>query len=83
MNPAKVEKMDEECLKWRKKDAVAIKRAMANPGVNVACILLIDTKYIRRNNGTIIYVCNTCVPFITKQETKVFLLVKNKLMISI
>ncbi|XP_014681485.1 PREDICTED: forkhead box protein N4-like isoform X2 [Priapulus caudatus] len=31
MNPAKIEKMDEECLKWRKKDAAAIKRAMANP----------------------------------------------------
>ncbi|XP_064635401.1 forkhead box protein N4-like [Lineus longissimus] len=31
MNPAKIEKMEEEIAKWRKKDPVAIKRAMAKP----------------------------------------------------
>lgn len=33
MNPAKIEKMEEEIAKWRKKDPIAIKRSMAKPGV--------------------------------------------------
>ncbi len=32
MNPAKIEKMDEEISKWRKKDLIAIKRSMSKPG---------------------------------------------------
>lgn len=32
LNPLKIEKMDEEIAKWRKKDPVAIKRSMAKPG---------------------------------------------------
>ena len=32
MNPSKIKKMDEEIAKWNKKDLVAIKRSMANPG---------------------------------------------------
>lgn len=32
MNPAKIKKMDEEVAKWNKKDMIAIKRSMANPG---------------------------------------------------
>ena len=33
MNPAKIEKMEEEIIKWRKKDLAAIKRAMSKPGI--------------------------------------------------
>lgn len=32
MNPAKVEKMEEELQKWGSKDPVAIRKSMANPG---------------------------------------------------
>ena len=32
MNPEKIEKMEEEIAKWRKKDPLAIKRSMAKPG---------------------------------------------------
>ena len=32
MNPAKIDKMDDEISKWRKKDLVAIKRSMSKPG---------------------------------------------------
>ncbi len=32
MSPAKATKMDEEVLKWSRKDPSAIKRAMAYPG---------------------------------------------------
>ncbi len=32
MNPAKIDKMDEEISKWRKKDLIAIKRSMSKPG---------------------------------------------------
>nr|XP_032802966.1 forkhead box protein N4-like [Petromyzon marinus] len=31
LNPAKVDKMDEEMQKWKRKDPVAIRRSMANP----------------------------------------------------
>uniref|UniRef100_UPI00358F3E22 uncharacterized protein isoform X2 n=1 Tax=Myxine glutinosa TaxID=7769 RepID=UPI00358F3E22 len=31
LNPAKVEKMDEEMQKWKRKDPLAIRRSMANP----------------------------------------------------
>lgn len=33
MNPAKIEKMDEEIAKWRKKDPIAIKKSMSKPGI--------------------------------------------------
>ena len=33
MNPAKIEKMEEEIVKWRKKDLAAIKRSMSKPGM--------------------------------------------------
>ncbi len=33
MNPAKVEKMEDEIVKWRKKDPISIKRSMAKPGM--------------------------------------------------
>lgn len=32
MNPAKISKMDEEVRKWSRKDPVAIRKAMVNPG---------------------------------------------------
>ena len=32
LHPAKIEKMEEEIAKWRKKDPAAIKRSMAKPG---------------------------------------------------
>lgn len=32
MNPAKVEKMEEELQKWGSKDPAAIRKSMANPG---------------------------------------------------
>lgn len=32
MNPAKISKMDEEVQKWSRKDPVAIRKAMVNPG---------------------------------------------------
>lgn len=31
MNPAKINKMDEEVLKWSRKDPQAIKKGMVNP----------------------------------------------------
>lgn len=34
MNPAKIEKMEDEIVKWRKKDPAAIKRSMAKPGMS-------------------------------------------------
>lgn len=33
MNPCKVEKMDEEVLKWNRKDPLAIRQSMAKPGI--------------------------------------------------
>lgn len=33
LSPAKATKMDEEVLKWSRKDPLAIKRAMAYPGI--------------------------------------------------
>ena len=49
LNPAKMRKMDEEILKWNKKDPAAIKRAMIHPGITL-------TKYTYQNinNGTYI-----------------------------
>ena len=35
MNPAKIDKMDEEIGKWRKKDLLAIKRSMSHPGAYI------------------------------------------------
>ncbi|ELT98166.1 hypothetical protein CAPTEDRAFT_129521, partial [Capitella teleta] len=32
LNPEKIEKMDEEIVKWRKKDPITVKRSMAKPG---------------------------------------------------
>lgn len=32
LNPAKVEKMEEEIVKWRKKDPESVKNSLANPG---------------------------------------------------
>jgi len=33
LNPAKIDKMEEEMQKWKRKDLPAIRRSMANPGV--------------------------------------------------
>lgn len=38
LNPAKIDKMEEEMQKWKRKDLPAIRRSMANPGQQ--CILL-------------------------------------------
>lgn len=35
LSPAKATKMDEEVLKWSRKDPSAIKRAMAYPGIRL------------------------------------------------
>lgn len=35
LNPAKIEKMEEEMQKWKRKDLPAIRRSMANPGKHV------------------------------------------------
>lgn len=32
LNPAKIDKMEEEMQKWKRKDLAAIHRSMANPG---------------------------------------------------
>lgn len=32
LNPAKIDKMEEEMQKWKRKDLTAIRRSMANPG---------------------------------------------------
>lgn len=32
LNPAKIDKMEEEMQKWKRKDLPAIQRSMANPG---------------------------------------------------
>lgn len=32
LNPSKVDKMDEEIIKWRKKDPEAVRRSLSNPG---------------------------------------------------
>jgi forkhead box protein N len=32
LNPSKIDKMDEEIVKWRKKDPEAVKRSLSNPG---------------------------------------------------
>lgn len=34
LNPAKVEKMQEELHKWRRKDPITVRRSMARPGVS-------------------------------------------------
>lgn len=34
LNPAKIDKMEEEMQKWKRKDLPAIRRSMANPGEN-------------------------------------------------
>lgn len=38
MNPAKVEKMEEELQKWGSKDPAAIRKSMANPGIIFNCL---------------------------------------------
>lgn len=34
LNPAKVEKMEEEIVKWRKKDPESVKLSMSKPGMS-------------------------------------------------
>lgn len=34
LNPAKVEKMQEELHKWRRKDPITVRRSMARPGAS-------------------------------------------------
>lgn len=34
LNPAKVEKMQDELHKWRRKDPISVRRSMAKPGVS-------------------------------------------------
>lgn len=33
LNPAKVDKMEEEMQKWKRKDLTSIRNSMANPGI--------------------------------------------------
>lgn len=35
LNPAKVEKMQEELHKWRRKDPLTVRRSMARPGARI------------------------------------------------
>jgi len=37
LNPAKIHKMDEEVQKWSRKDPLAIRRAMSDPGELFKC----------------------------------------------
>ena len=39
LNPHKIEKMEDEIVKWRKKDPAAVKRSMSFPGIT-ACVLI-------------------------------------------
>ena len=39
LNPEKTQKMEEEVVKWTKKDPAGIRRAMANPGKFVSWCL--------------------------------------------
>lgn len=36
LNPAKIDKMEEEMQKWKRKDLPAIRRSMANPGLQIS-----------------------------------------------
>ena len=50
MNPAKIEKMEDEISKWRKKDLNAIKRAMVNPGeCSIFLVILKRLRQFRHN----------------------------------
>lgn len=40
LNPAKIDKMEEEMQKWKRKDLAAIHRSMANPGRAYITLLL-------------------------------------------
>ena len=46
LSPAKATKMDEEVLKWSRKDPAAIKRAMAYPGKQRKEIKTIDSAFL-------------------------------------
>lgn len=55
LNPAKVEKMQEELQKWRRKDPVTVRRSMARPGEHG----LPDQRYITRlinYNNTVTFI---------------------------
>lgn len=39
LNPAKIDKMEEEMQKWKRKDLPAIRRSMANPGLKSLTII--------------------------------------------
>ena len=39
MNPAKIQKMDEEVAKWSRKDPMAIKKGMVHPRKKFECSL--------------------------------------------
>ena len=48
MNPAKINKMDEEVLKWSRKDPMAIKKGMVHPRKTclfVSCVLVLVTTH--------------------------------------
>lgn len=42
LNPAKIDKMEEEMQKWKRKDLPAIRRSMANPGLISLTIIIFD-----------------------------------------
>ena len=49
MNPAKINKMDEEVLKWSRKDPMAIKKGMVHPRKSCLFILFVcDSRYYSR-----------------------------------
>ncbi len=48
LNPAKIDKMEEEMQKWKRKDLPAIRRSMANPGQKV---VLFKVKDLLPNQG--------------------------------
>lgn len=42
LNPAKIDKMQEELQKWKRKDPVAVRKSMAKPGQSFASVLVLQ-----------------------------------------
>lgn len=49
LNPAKIDKMEEEMQKWKRKDLPAIRRSMANPGQRRRFSLLQEVENVPRS----------------------------------
>lgn len=42
LNPAKIDKMQEELQKWKRKDPVAVRKSMAKPGQSFVSVLVLQ-----------------------------------------